>query len=70
MIPTPKPLPEDYPRHLPAVGLVGWIPEHESGDCAWCDALRWREVADQHIGTGRWKRIPEPGSVASYNEGR
>ena len=28
---------------LAAVGLVGMEIQHPSGECAWCDALRWRE---------------------------
>ena len=29
--------------HQAAAGYPGAVVEHPSGECAWCDALRWRE---------------------------
>ena len=29
--------------HQAAAGYPGAVIEHPSGECAWCDALRWRE---------------------------
>lgn len=30
------------PVHQAAVGLTGWQVQHPTGECAWCDAMRWR----------------------------
>ena len=39
-------LPDDLPpiQHMAAVGLVGMEIQHPSGECAWCDAERWRSL--------------------------
>ena len=35
--------PAPYPHHMAAAGIPeDWQPEHDSGTCAWCDAIRWR----------------------------
>ena len=49
--------PEDIPEarepeaeavvpHQAAEGYPGAVIEHPSGECAWCDALRWRELVE------------------------
>lgn len=30
--------------HQAAKGIDGWVIEHPTGECAWCDAERWRSL--------------------------
>lgn len=45
---------EGYPHHQPAYGIPEALgAEHPAGDCAWCDAIRYRQLAAYLRATGR-----------------
>ena len=52
-------LPDDLPpiQHMAAVGLVGMEIQHPSGECAWCDAERWRSPIPSAVAGFRPEQI-------------